>query len=111
MREQQPPSEVVAMVGPEWGAAEDTELLVGVYKHGYGMYDEIFNDAELPHLQKILVIKTTPPPPRSSGGGTHRVAGEGEAKDAEAKAVDDEEGREGRRTGGGWVGWRADGSC
>ena len=50
----------------EWGAAEDTQLLLGVHAHGYSAYDEIFADASLTALHGLALKKDAPAPAAAS---------------------------------------------
>ena len=36
-----PPKPPPEPVGPQWGSEEDSELLRGIYKHGFGAYEEV----------------------------------------------------------------------
>lgn len=38
-----------------WGSKEDSLLLVGIYKHGYGSWKEIQDDPELPFAKKFFL--------------------------------------------------------
>ncbi|KAJ1979278.1 ATP-dependent DNA helicase Hrp3 [Dimargaris verticillata] len=61
-----------------WGQKDDAMLLVGVYRHGFGAWDQIRDDAELGFASKFSLGPSGNPaagtkPAKASGNGTTRA--------------------------------------
>lgn len=46
----------------EWGVEDDSRLLLGIYEHGYGNWEQIKTDPELKLTDKILPVETDKKP-------------------------------------------------